>query len=288
MLHQWVNRLVKSEYRRKQLLGKPRISWPSLLHTGEHGTLKGLSLHRESFPERIQIQIELRPYMVTDLSLTAQSNLDTHESSPTFIYQQLSGNVLRIYSRCSRIDLIVKEWEPIKTEKPENLKLSSPINTALYAKEFYTCNQSIVEFNTVIEHEIVNSITQRKHIYPYGGYLSLEGEIGETVYITLSSNEGKTTLHTHTYSELIRDHLNPLAENTTHVFSDIDPAERHKILPLNKLIEYGEISTYLNLKIGEDVWSQNYQSESMVRKDGTYEATLTLRKTGKPTLGGAQ
>ncbi|WP_350332172.1 hypothetical protein [Candidatus Bodocaedibacter vickermanii] len=36
--------------------------------------------------------------------------------------------------------------------------------------------------------------------------------------------------------------------------------------------------------MGDDTWIQAYQSESFVRKDGTYEGTLTLRRKGKPTL----
>lgn len=287
MLNQWINRLVKSESRRKQLLRKPRITWPTLLHTGDHGTLKGLPLQHEVFPERIQLQIELRPNMLTQLSVTAQSNLDTHACSPVPIYQQLTGNHQRIYGRCASIGLIVKGWHAVKDETV-HLTLSSPIDTAIYVKEFYTCNQSIVELNTVIDHQIVNAATRRKHIYPYGGYLSPNGVIGDAVYMTLSSSEGNTMIHTHTYNDLIRDHINPFEEDGKHVFTNIDLQDRHKILPLTKLIEYGELTTHINLTIGEDIWAQSYQSESLIRKEGTYEATLTLRKIGQPNLEGAE
>jgi len=287
MLNQWINRLVKSESRRKRLLRKPRIAWPTVLHTGDHGTLKGLSLQHGVFPERIQLQIELRPNMLTQLSITAQSSLDTHECLAVPIYQQLAGNQQRIYGRCESIDLILKGWNAVK-EEMAHLTLSSPIGSLIYVKEFYTCPRSIVERNTIVDHKIVNVDTRRKHIYPYGGYLSPDGIMGDVLYMTLSFSEGHTVIHTHTYSDLLHDHINPFEEDGIHTFTDIDLKDRHKILPLNKLIEYGELMTCVNLMIGEDIWTQSYQSESFIRKDGTYEAIIIFRKTGHPKLGDAE
>lgn len=80
MLHRWVNRLVKSETRRQKLLRKPRCMWPFLIQTGDQGTLKSICTYRQSFPERICVNVELRPSMVVNKTVTAQANLDNHVS----------------------------------------------------------------------------------------------------------------------------------------------------------------------------------------------------------------
>jgi hypothetical protein len=85
MLNRWINRLVRSEERRRKLLRKPKITWPSLLQTSAYGKLDVIS--RQSFPERIKLQLELKPTLISNNQVTAAVSLDNHTCLPTPIYQ---------------------------------------------------------------------------------------------------------------------------------------------------------------------------------------------------------
>jgi hypothetical protein len=285
MLHRWINRLVKSDQRRQQLLRKPRLSWPSLLQTNDQGTLKGIALSSIKFPERMRIKIKARPNMIKDLTVTGKTSMDDRHCAPTFLYQQLDGHPLRVYGRCASIDLVIQEWHSADNVTVQ-AQLSKSIGDILYTKEFYTCTEPVDDPHTVIDQQIVSPVTKRRHVYPYGGYLGPEG-IGEPLFMMLSCNEGQTKVNMFTYKGLMEQDMSPFEKGGFHIFPGVDPKERHKILPLEKLIQYGEISTEMNLELDQDTWVQNYQAESLTRKDGTYEGILIFRKNGKPILKGS-
>ncbi len=281
MLNRWINRLVRSEERRRQLLRKPRISWPSLLQTGSNGKLQ--SLCRHSFPERLHIQVELKPTVLAHKEITATVNVDAHQCSPTPIYQQLDGDRKRLYGRCSSIDLVIKAWNAVDCEST-GIELTQPSKQILYTKDYFTCSTSIVDHQTVDNHRIVNAASKRKHIYPYDGYLGPDAQVVDAMYMTLTPNEAETKINIHSYGELLEQRINVFDVNQLYGVQSINPTERHKILPLMHLIKQGEIACELTTQVGDETWIQSYQSESFVRKDGTYEGMLTLRRTGKPTL----
>lgn len=154
----------------------------------------------------------------------------------------------------------------------------------LYSKEFYICTASILDVQSVIDQRIVNQESGRKHIYPYGGYLGPDGPMGDTLYMTVSSDVSSTKITLHTHQELIQKGINPLVDDRMYAFQGIDPSQRHKILPLMTLIEEGGIKTENKITIGDQAWVQTYQSESLIRKEGTYEAILTFKRNGKPTI----
>lgn len=281
MLNRWINRLVRSEERRHKLLRKPHITWPSLVQTGSGGKLQILCRH--SFPERVQIQVELKPTLVACKGITATVNVDAHQCSPTSIYQQLDGDRKRLYGRCSSIDLVIKAWYAADCET-QGIELNQHKNQILYTKEYFTCSTRIVDQQTVENHRIVNVVSKRKHIHPYGGYLGPDGSVGDALYMTLTPNDAETKINIHSYEGFLEQQINLFDLNPMYGVQSINPAERHKILPLMHLIKQGEITCELTTQVGDDTWVQKYQSESFVRKDGTYEGTLTLRRTGKPTL----
>jgi hypothetical protein len=164
------------------------------------------------------------------------------------------------------------------------LELQESKNKILYTKECFTCTTSIVDQQTPINHTVVNALSKSKHIYPYGGYLGSDGILGDALYMMLTPNITNTHINIRSYQDLLHQNINVFDPNCSHAFQLIDPAERHKILPLQSLIEQGEIGCELQTKAVDDIWIQSYKSESLVRKDGTYEGVLTLRRNGKPTL----
>ena len=281
MLNRWINRLVRSEERRRKLLRKPRVSWPSLLQTGSNGKLQ--SLCRHSFPDRLQIQVDLKPRIVPHKEITATVNVDGHQCISTPIYQQLDGDRKRLYGRCSSIDMVIKAWHAVGSEST-GIKLTQPSNKVLYTKDYFTCSTSIVDQQTVENHRIVNAASKQKHIYPYGGYLGADQDVGDALYMTLTPNESETKINIHSYDGLLEQSINLFDMNSLYGVHCINPTERHKILPLMHLIKQGEIPCELTTQVGDETWIQAYQSESFVRKDGTYEGTLALRRVGKPTL----
>jgi hypothetical protein len=282
MLNRWINRLVRSDERRRKRLRKPRISWPSLVQTGSGGKLQVVCRH--SFPERLCIHVALKPTLVLHKDITATVNVDAHQCSPTPIYQRLDGDRQRIYGRCSSIDLVIKAWNAVNGDS-SGIELTQHSNHILYTKEYFTCSTHIIDHQTVEDHRIVNAVSKRKHIHPYGGYLGPDGSVGDALYMTLTPNEAETKINIHSYEGLLEQRINLFDLNPMYGLPSINPAERHKILPLMHLIQRGEIPCELTTQVGDDRWIQSYQSESFVRKDGTYEGTITLRRTGKPTLG---
>ncbi|QOL19418.1 hypothetical protein [Candidatus Bodocaedibacter vickermanii] len=240
MLNRWINRLVRSEERRHQLLRKPRISWPSLLQTGSGGKLQALCRH--PFPERLCIQVELKPTMVLHKEITATVNVDDQQYSPTPIYQQLDKDRKRLYGRCSSIDLVIKAWHAVDHESI-GVKLTQPSNKILYTKNYFTCSTSIVDQQTVENHRMANAASKRKHIHPYGGYLGPDAHVGDALYMTLTPNDIETKINIHSYDELLEQRINLFDVNSMYGVQCIDPTERHKILPLMSLIKQGEIPT---------------------------------------------
>jgi hypothetical protein len=281
MLNRWINRLVRSNERRRKLLRKPRINWPTLVQTGANGKLHTVCGH--SFPERIQIQVELKPTLVSHKEITATVNVDAHQCVPMPIYQHLDGDRQRLYGRCSSIDLMIKGWHAIDNES-RGIELTQQSHKVLYTKDYFTSSTSILDHQTVEDHRIVNAGSKRKHIYPYGGYLGPDGIVGDALYMTLTANEALTKNNIHSYEGLLAQRINLFEVNHLYGLHSVDPTERHKILPLMHLIKQGEIPCELTTHAGDETWIQTYQSESFVRKDGTYESTLTLRRTGKPIL----
>lgn len=281
MLNRWINRLVRSNARRRKLLQKPRISWPSLVQTESGGKLHAICRH--AFPERVNIHVELKPTLVQNKEITATVNVDAHQCVSTPIYQQLDGDLKRIYGRCSSIDLVIKDWNVVNSES-HGIELNQYKNQILYTKDYFTCGTHVVDHQTVENHRIVNAISKRKHIHPYGGYLGPDGVIGDALYMTLTPNKADTKINIHSYEGLLEQRINLFEVNHMYGLDSINPTERHKVLPLMHLIKQGEIPCELTTQFGDDTWIQTYQSESFVRKDGTYEGTLTLRRTGKPTL----
>lgn len=284
MLNRWINRLVRSEERRRQLLRKPKIAWPSLLQTSAYGRLDAIS--RQSFPERIQLEIELKPTIVSNKEITATVSLDNNTSASTPIYQQLNGDRRRIYGRCASIDLVVKGWHGIDTGTV-GIQLLNLNNKILYTKEYFTCATPIVDHQTVINHTAVNALSKCRHIYPYGGYLCADGTdavIGDALYMMLTPDVANMHINVRSYQDLLNQNINMFDIAPGYALTSIDPNERHKVLPLQSLIAQGEISLELSTKTGEDTWVQSYQSESFVRNDGTYEGVLTFRRNSEPTL----
>lgn len=282
MLNRWIHRLIRSERRRHQLLRKPRVAWPSVIQTGCQGRLQ--LVYRQSFPDRINIQVELKPEVIPHKDLTACASLDAHQCLPTPIYAQLKGDLRRVYGRCLSIALNVKDWHVIKGEKTD-LELDKPFRTTLFTKQFNTVSTSIVEPLTVVNHQVVHRISGRQHIYPYGGYLAPEGDIGDALYMMITSGKQETTLNILSYSEVLEQNINLFNPSGLIAPQFIDPAQRQKILPLNLLIQQGEIECRLISTCQEDEeWVQGYVSESLVRKEGSYEAFITLRRKGKPEI----
>jgi hypothetical protein len=282
MLNRWIHRLVRSEARKHKLLRKPRVAWPALLQTGDQGRLQ--ILYRKSFPDRIKIHVELKPTLITQKDITACASLDAHECLPTSIYAQLNGDLHRVYGRCSSIALNVKDWHAVLGDKTE-LELERPFKKTLYKKEFFTVPTSIVEPLTVVNHHVVNHMTKRQHIYPYGGYLGPDGEIGDALYMSVTSSKRETTINIHSYSQLQQQEINLFEPSGLIATKHINPQERQKILPLQVLIQQGEIECRLITTHDQDEpWIQGYQSESLIRKEGTYEAFITFRRKGKPEI----
>jgi hypothetical protein len=282
MLNRWIHRLIRSDVRKHKLLRKPRVEWPSILQTGCQGRLQ--LIHRQVFPQRITIHVDLKPTLIAHKDLTATASLDAHTCLPTPIYSQLNGDLKRVYGRCSSIVLIVKDWNAIKGDTTD-LKLDEPFQKTLYTKEFFTVSSSIIEPLTVVNHQVVNQVTHRQHIYPYGGYLGPDGEIGDALYMTVSSGKRDTTLNIHAYSDLQEQAINLFEPAGLCAPHHINPFERQKVLPLSQLIHQGEIECRLICAVDdEETWIQRYQSESISRKEGTYEAFITLRRKGKPEI----
>lgn len=281
MLNRWINRLVQSEDRRRKLLRKPRITWPSLLQTGANGKIQ--ALFRNSFPERLHIQVELKPTIVSQKEVTATVNVDTHQCLPTPIYKQLDCDRKRVYGRCSSIDLVIKGWHAVGCES-SGIKLTQSCNKILYSKDYFTCSTDIIDHQTVENHRMVNAVSKRKHIHPYGGYLGPDGSVGDALYMTLTPNETETKINIHSYDGLLEQRINLFDVNSMYGVHSINPTERHKILPLMSLIKQGEIPCELTIQVGDETWIQAYQSELFIQKDGAYEGELTLRRKGKPTL----
>lgn len=281
MLNRWIQRLIRSESRKHKLLRKPRLAWPSLLQTGNQGRLQ--VLYRQSFPDRIKVHVELKPTLIAQKELTACVSLDAHQCLPIAIYSQLNGALQRVYGRCSSITLNVKEWNAVGGEKSD-LELDDQFKKIIYTKEFFTVPTSIVEALTVVKHQVVNKISNRKHIYPYGGYLGPDGDLGDALYMTVTSGEKETKINLHSYTSLQYQQINLFEPSGVFETKEINPQERHKILPLQLLIQHGEVRCELVASLEGEHWTQAYQSESLIRKERTYEAVLTLRRTGKPEL----
>lgn len=281
MLNRWINRLVRSEDRRRKLLRKPRISWPSLLQTGTCGKIKLLC--RTSFPERIQINIDLKPTLAASKDITARVSLDNHTCLPTSIYQNLKNDRQRLYGRCAAIELVIKNWHAVG-DKLHGIELCEFKNKVLYTKEYFTCTTSITDIQTIVNHVPVNAETKQKHIYPYGGFLSSDGVLGDTLYMTLSSGVSETKINIHSYQDLLDQKINLFDIDSNYALQSIDASNRHKVLPLRSLIEHGDIQCELTTQLESDTWNQSYCSESFVQKDGVLEGVLTLRRKGKPNL----
>jgi DNA-directed RNA polymerase subunit H (RpoH/RPB5) len=221
--------------------------------------------------------------MVFQKEITAPVSLDDHQCLPTSIYQHLNGNRQRTYGRCASIDLIIKKWHAIGDDI-QGIELTKKNNKPFYTKEYFTCTADIIDHQTVINHTVVNAHSKRKHIYPYGGYLAVDGRLGDALYMTLSSDVTHTKINIHSYQALLDQYINVFDSNSIYAHQFIDSSERHKILPLKYLIEQGDIPCELTTKTGDDTWVQTYHSESFVQKDGTYEGILTLGRKGKPTI----
>lgn len=277
----WLNRLTTPHRLPKYNAHKSRQLWSSILHAGGQGKLTHRYSSKQSFPNYIKLMVTLHPIMVTDRTVTAEVQLDEYLSQPTPIYQQLKGDALRIYGRCARIDLLLKEWIAVGEGDVSRLTLSIEPGQRVFSKPFYTVTEPIQAHQTVIDHRCIDAETRKVNIYPYGGYLAMDGVVGDALYMTVSAGDTGTNINVHHYSELCERGIHPFELSGAHSFQcEADPL---RALPLLTVIETGHVTSELQTIITEDVWVQTYQSESLVRKDGTYEAVLTLRRQGSPT-----
>lgn len=282
MFNQWVNRLVKSETRKRKLLRKPRIAWPSLIQTAEGNVRKVASKHK-AFPEKIHMNVELRPNMLAHQDVRAEVILDDQVCASASIYKDLSGDMVRVYGRCTSVDFLIKGWKGVDSEH-QHIDMDKNIGEILYTKEFFTCTDSITDEQTTLEHRVINKHTHKKHIYPYGGYLSRDGAFGDALYMTLTSELNQTKINIHSYDDLIQKGISPFEAHDGYAFQGIDISNRDKLLPLEKIIEERKIRCEFIFNIHENTWVQPYQVTAVARKDGAFEAVLTLQKLGKPAL----
>lgn len=282
MFNQWINRLVKSKTRKRKLLRKPRIVWPALIQTAE-GNVRKIGVKHKPFPETLHMNVELRPNMVTHQDVRAEVILDDQVCASASIYKDLSGDMLRIYGRCASVDFIIKGWEAVDDEARQ-IGMVKKNGDILYTKEFFTCTDSVVDEQTTLEHRIVNKHTNKKHIYPYGGYLGKDGAFGDALYMTLTSELNHTKINIHSYGDLLAKGISPFDAHEKYVFQDIDGSNRDKLISLEKIVEDRSIKCEFTLNIQENTWIQPYQVIRIARKDGMFEADLTLQKIGKPAL----
>lgn len=279
MNHTWLKRLIRSNPRRKAKLQKARLSWPTVLQTGDQGRLMLLSSHQHTFPTTIKLKVTLRPHLVDHQDLQGKVIFEGDPQAPVFLYKDCGGDHQRVYGRCKSIDVILDQGPDLA----EGSQLATSVGSSLYSKPFFHLASNVEEVQGVIDHAVVNLRNKRPTIYPYGGFLAPEGAVGDALFMTLSRGRETTHLRVFTYQYLRERGIMPGGANPKgYAFEQVDLTDRRTLLPLYQLIKEGDITSELSLQFGDVQWVQSYVSESFSRFPGTLKGELILRKQALP------
>jgi hypothetical protein len=246
---------------------------PERVTTSGSFSLKLPSACRLSFPNELTVEVCIRPQIV-DRSFTVQVILDQVAAQPVSAYE--TKDPIAYYGRCESLNLDVESC----TFSDHALILDRPQKGGrLLSYFFQTLRNSVVEHQIIRDREVVNSVTSKKNVYPYGGYVGKEGAIGEPVYMMCSVDRDQTRLHLFRYSDLVKKDMD-LNDGSYFVCGDLSPQS------LESYVGGGGVDLPIRATINDQSWTQRYGSYEIRRHlEKPWSAILKFKPHGDPFEG---